>query len=353
MFFVRLLLLGCLVLGAFTSRGQHQEAAQARALGFTLFRIPFQDSTLTFLVSGVDLDRKPRKPVVLLCQGGGARPLITTGNSGAAFMGWPFDLKAYQGRYHFVVIARPGVPLVAERRLLSREQEYLEVGTDAPPAAYLERDTRGYHVQAARQVLRYLRRQSWVDRRLTAVVGGGQGCHVATRLATADRHVTHLAFYGAMPAGPLPQLVHELREAQLQRRLTPASAQRRIDSVYAAYQSLIELRDPAAMSGVAWRNTVSLARYPAVDELPRVRVPLLIAYGTAEPSAWLLDQLPLEFARRGQRNLTLLPYPGLDERFLLTGRSPQEPPRWYGNVAWADLMNWLAGAASSSNRPGR
>lgn len=341
--FFLLLLLVTLPLAA---RADH-EAAVARQLGFRLVRLAHRGETVSFLVAGDSSALQQRKPVLLFCQGSETSPLITVDEKGPFFIGWSFDFKAYQSRYHVVVIGKPGVPVVAPVAALDpASYSYLDPATRAMPAFLQACDTREYYADTAEAVLRYLRRQSWTDPRQTVVMGGSQGYHVAARLARLDRHVTHAVLFSSNPYSRLHQYVSDARAEQYRGHLTPEQAQGRIDTLYTQYRALMAGTQAAAEPafGAHWRNWVSFTKHAAVDELLQLRIPVLVAYGTADVGSALNDLLPFEFMRCGKTNLTLRPYPGLTHQFLqpLPDKNGQpQRPEYKGNDVLRDVMQWL------------
>jgi hypothetical protein len=51
------------------------------------------------------------------------------------------DLKPYQDRYHFVIVSKPALPLVAPLSALSPGLDYMDPGTREVPDAFVAHDT--------------------------------------------------------------------------------------------------------------------------------------------------------------------------------------------------------------------
>ncbi|MFD1469167.1 hypothetical protein ACFQ48_13110 [Hymenobacter caeli] len=323
------------------------DADLAAKLGFKLIRLAQRGETTSFLVAGTPAQLRQRKPVVVLCQGSEVRPLIAVDDKGPFFIGWPGDLKSYQDRYHFVIVGKPGLPLVAPVAALTPAMDYADPATGRAPLAWLAHDTPQQYAATAEAVLRYLRRQPWVDPHNTAVVGVSQGYHTAVWLAKRDCHVTHAALLASNPYSRLHQYVAEVRAEQYRGTLAPARAQSQVDSLYLQYRALVAGTEAAARpwNGDFWRNWVSVTKYAAIDAMLRLRIPLFVGYGTADIGSALNDILPFEFDRRGKTNLTLHAYPGLDHHFTLPLPAKDghpQAPEWHGDEVFKDVMAWLA-----------
>lgn len=69
------------------------------------------------------------------------RPLFVQYPQGPRFVGWSMDLKPYQDRYHFVIVSKPALPLVAPLSALSPGLDYMDPGTREVPDAFVAHDT--------------------------------------------------------------------------------------------------------------------------------------------------------------------------------------------------------------------
>lgn len=327
----------------------------ATKLGFKLIRIPHQGQQLSFLVAGTPEQLRQRKPVIVLCQGSEVRPLFVQYPQGPHFVGWSMDLKPYQDRYHFVIVSKPSLPLVAPLSALSPSLDYMDPVTHEVPDAFVAHDTPQQYAADAEAVLRYLRRQPWVDPANTTAIGFSQGYHTAVRLAALDRHVTHAALLSSNPYSRLHQYVSDARAAQYRGELTPVRAQGQIDSLYLEYRDMMRGTEAAARPWVRqhWRNWIAVTKYATVDTMLQLRIPLFVGYGTADIGSASNDVLPFEFARRGKTNLTLHAYPGLDHHLAITRLGPNgkpQEPEWHDDDVLKDVMAWLAAPTANARQ---
>lgn len=349
-------LCGCLLVLFAVPMAQADEAEDiATKLGFTLIRIPHQGQPLSFLVAGTPEQLRQRKPVIVLCQGSEVRPLFVQYPDGPAFVGWPMDLKPYQDRYHFVIVSKPVLPLVAPLSALSPGLDYMDPMTHEVPDAFVAHDTPQQYAADAEAVLRYLRQQPWVDPANTTAIGISQGYHTAVRLAVLDRHVTHAALLSSNPYSRLHQYVSDARAAQYRGELTPARAQSQIDSLYLEYRDLMRGTEAAARPWVRqhWRNWIAVTKYATVDTMLQLHIPLFVGYGTADIGSASNDMLPFEFARRGKTNLTLHAYPGLDHHLAIKRLGPDgksQVPEWHDDDVLKDVMAWLTAPTTPNLR---
>ena len=110
------------------------------------------NDTISFIHSNLN---EKSKPTIIFIQG--SLPIsIVLKEKELIWANLPFDYKKYISKINFVLINRKGVPLISEYNDYERIQ-------NNPSKEYLENDNLYYRVFQVEEVLKYLKKQKWVD----------------------------------------------------------------------------------------------------------------------------------------------------------------------------------------------
>lgn len=309
----------------------------------TLFSIEQKRDTIDFIV--VDTVLNEKKPIFLWCQGSLPVPLFCEVDGyGYYFIGGGisnFDQKEIVKNYHLVIISMPKTPVLAKKENLNSSFQYIPNAANQNQflTSYVEADYLDNYVQRASVVLKFLKKQKWVNNEALVVAGHSQGTKIATKIAVENKRVTHLGMFAANPFGRIDQYV---REARLNAQMGLISWER-ADSImndnYAFYNEINNEDSIAANpSLIAWK-TFTETYY---DDWLSLDIPIYLAYGTEDRTADLCDIVPLFFIEKNKNNLTLKRYLGLEHNFFeLTpdGRTNYEKGHW--NEVMKSFVNWL------------
>ena len=96
------------------------------SIGFELHSIDDKKGQIEYLVSKNRGADSP-KPVIVFCQGSLPKPLIINTPQGVAGI-FPFNHFAYDKRFRFLIISKPGIPIMPKSSLLDQRYNYLENG---------------------------------------------------------------------------------------------------------------------------------------------------------------------------------------------------------------------------------
>ncbi|GAB2573270.1 hypothetical protein [Spirosoma areae] len=313
-----------------------------------IFNLPDGKDTTTFIVFGSKEDLKIKKPLFLFRQGSQPMPIIQV-DAGKYYVGAPFKFRDYKNEYHFVMISKPGVQLVADVSFLNEYQQAISRAN--PPKKfvsdkYVANNYRERYVAQCNQVINYLMKQTWINARKVVYCGGSEGFTVGADLvANHNRYVTHTILLSGHAGRRFETNIYGIREQVERGEMTPKQGQEMIESLYAWWADI--QKHPTALTNApadTYRAWQSFSIH-SLDNLLRINTPLYIAYGTADKEiAPSLDYLPLEFIARGKKNLTLKPYFDHDHQFFRMKRDVSGKiidKEYRGDDVAKEWMDWL------------
>ena len=307
--------------------------------GFSAFALPSSVDSIRLIVADTSAALRKRKPVFLFIQGSLPTPLLLH-NGEVAYSPFPFDIKPYQNDYHFVVVSKPGLPVLSHLSVLNQQYCYLDPVTKRPPKTYLEQNYLDAYVQQHQQVVDWLRQQKWVDASKIVVCGGSQGARVAAHLAAAEPAITHLIYYSGNPNGRMDEEVRKIQRDEMLGKTTPEEAVEKLESLQAYWKWAFEnAQSTEAEQGDSPKTSTSFSISSRAC-LTSLNIPILVAYGTADLTAAPCATLPIDFFRLNKTNLTLKAYPKYDHHFFKQSLDNKEP-EYKLDEAFQEWMLWI------------
>ncbi|WP_080054060.1 dienelactone hydrolase family protein [Spirosoma aerolatum] len=314
-----------------------------------VFHLPDGKDTTTFIVFGTKEDLKVRKPLFLFRQGSQPMPLIVQDSGKYYIIASPFHFRPYKNSYHFVMVQKPGVRLVATQQFLDNYQKAMHTGNATPEfisQKYIENNYRERYVAQCNQVINYLVKQPWVDTRKVVFCGGSEGFTVGADLvANYNRYITHTILFSGHAGRRFENPIYSTRQQIEKGEISAEEGQKQIESLYAWWADI--QKHPTALTnspGDTYRAWKSFS-IRNLDNLLRINTPLYIAYGTADKEiAPGLDYLPLEFIEHGKANLTLKAYHDHDHQFFKLKRDSTRQiidKEYNGEAVAKEWMEWL------------
>ncbi|WP_439879691.1 alpha/beta hydrolase family protein [Pontibacter sp. MBLB2868] len=304
--------------------------------GYRHLQMNYKQDPVDILVMSRKGDEQTVKPVLLFDQGSQARPLILLNDDGKPFMLFPFKADSLLQGYHLVIISKPYVPLIAYRRDL-KHGAYADPKTGIPSAQFYSRDNVDYYVSRAQEVIKYLKKQQWVQKDKLVMAGPSAGSTVAAKLALECKDVTHLIYSGGNPFGRMASMISQARE---QEDSTGTSS----EEAFRYWETIVD--DPtsvASQGGDAYRTTYTFSQ-PPMGYLMKLKIPVLVTYGTKDHGVTFNDYLRLETIRKGKNNFTFKPYIGVEHNYFGFDKEGNVD---YDKFGWdqvaQDWQAWLGG----------
>jgi hypothetical protein len=307
----------------------------------TSFKISDKNEKIEFNVFDTELTQK--KPIFLWCQGSLPYPIyVNSKEEGIWLIGGGisnFDVSKIVKNYHLVIISMPQTPLIADEKEINESYWYFGNSKDKniPTLEFQKVDYLENYVNRGLKVLKFLKKQNWVDNSKLIVAGSSQGSKVATKIAVANKNVTKLGLFSANPFGRIDQNIRDYRKDAEQNRITWDKANEGIEKEYQIFRDAYDPKKLAEKPNlIAWKSF----SVPLLDDWLNLNKPIYLAYGTHDIASDLNDIVPLYFIREHKDNLTLKRYLNLEHNFFAVenGRPNHEKPHWEGVMN--DFVAW-------------
>lgn len=296
------------------------------------YSIKDKNNTIEFIVLDKQLSQK--KPVLLWCQGSLPYPIyVDSPNEGLWIIGGGitnFDTEYIKKYYHLVIISMPETPLIAQENEINDSYWYFGdskkkniPSTDFQKADYLEN-----YVDRGIKVLKFLKKQKWVDSSKLIVAGHSQGSKVASKIAIKYKGVSKLGLFSANPIGRIDQNIRTLRKKAESNVISWEEADKAMNEEYQFYKDSFDSekvkQNPDLLS---WKSFSE----PLIFDWLSFNKPIYLAYGTNDIASDLCDLVPLYFIRAKKDNLTYKKYLNMDHNFYEVtemGNSNQKKEHW-------------------------
>jgi pimeloyl-ACP methyl ester carboxylesterase len=290
---------------------------QARIEGtsYTHFQIKLKTDTINFVIADTNLTVS--KPLLLFCQGSLPVPLfIDFGKKDI----WPvplnnFNLEELNKNYHVAVISMPKTPLVAKKNQLNSGFSYVTDTADqySYSTEFIKANDLDNYVNRANKVLKFLKKQKWIQSGKIIVAGHSQGAPIAKQIALENKNVTQLGLFGVNPFGRIDQMIRTARLNAHLGKITWEEADSRMNYYYETFKYANNSDSTKQNPNL---KTLKSFSKPFYNDLLKLDIPIYIAYGTEDRIADLCDLMPLYFIAEGKNNLTLKRYIHLDHNFF-------------------------------------
>ena len=274
-----------------------------------------------------------KKPVFFFCQGSMPQPLIKFDEQGTYGL-FPFNPDSLKTQYHLVIIGKPGVPLISYVNDLNDNFMYLD-STGNIPKAYAENNLPDYYVSRNKSIIKYLRKLPWVDKSELVIAGHSEGSTIAAKMALKIPHVTHLIYSGGNPMGRIMSMIQRSRSIE-----SDSTALGENEFIY--WQKAVDNKTNLdASQGDTDKATYEFST-PLFDDLLKLKIPVLVSYGTKDYSAPFNDYLRVEAIRRNKSNFEFKAYIGAEHNYfpLLNDGKPNYEVFNWDKVAH-DWLLWI------------
>jgi len=285
----------------------------------------YNSDSVHVVIKSADGEENKKKPIFLFIQGSLPKPLFLIEKEDI-YEVFPFNPEILTDKYHLVIIGKPYIPLSADVKNLGQHYSYIEDSTGKFPKAYSDRNLPEYYVDRNIEILKYLLKQDWVDKDKLIISGHSEGSNIAARIASKFKKVSHLIFASGNPYGRIASIINQSRSRESYDDSTHYA-----ENDFQYWQNVIDNNeDMDDTYGDTYRATYDFSE-PPINFLEKLKIPVLIVYGTKDWSATHIDLMRIDFMRKKKSNFTYYPLVGTEHNFFPkddTGKINHEIFNW-------------------------
>ena len=223
---------------------------------------------------------------------------------------------------------------------ITNRGEYNDPKTGHFPAKYQELNNIDYYANRDAQVLKFLKKQPWVDSKKMVIAGHSEGGTIVAKLATISKDVTHVISSSANPFGQMATIVYSTRKYD-------DSVGTSVNEQFDYWEKLVNRSTeiplaPGYTHEQMFKYLLS-ANQPSFNNFQKIKVPVLVTYGTKDNCAPFNDYMRIAMIREKKKNFTFKDYQGLEHNyFKVDANGKGIPDRGIGWTQTAkDWKAWL------------
>ncbi|MFA6334376.1 MAG: acyl-CoA thioester hydrolase/BAAT C-terminal domain-containing protein [Bacteroidales bacterium] len=312
------------------------QTKSAKDFGFHHLQFNYKSDKVDILIKSKKGEENKKKPLFFFCQGSLPKPLIKY--DGQIVYGvFPFNSDSLAKNYHLVIVGKPYIPLISDVKTLGNNFNCIDSITGVFPEKYSERNLLEYYVDRNIQIIKFLQKQKWVSNKQLVVAGHSEGSTVAAKMASTSPMVTHLIYSGGNPMGRIMSIIQQSRANE-----TDTDSTRYAEDEIKYWQSVVANKTSMdASQGDTHKATYQFSQ-PPIEYLEKLKIPVLICYGTKDWSAPYNDFLRVDVIRKKKKNFQFNPYIGTEHNYfpLSADNKPNYEIFNWDKVA-SDWLKWL------------
>jgi pimeloyl-ACP methyl ester carboxylesterase len=292
--------------------------------GYRFFEMVYKGDTVQMLVKSKKGEEEKPKPLLLFCQGSVPHPLIMWSDKGTYGV-FPFNPDSLIDAFHIAIVSKPCIPVMGEEKKLGKEMAYID-STGKTPTAYYARNYLDYYVNRNIAVIEFLQHKQFISKQQLVLAGHSEGSTIVAKLAYKCSRVTHLIYSGGNPLGRITSIVKQNRDQE-----TDTDSTRYAERVFTEWKRIAD--DPMntdASDGDPNKTTYSFSE-PPYTWLSKLKIPVLVCYGTKDWTSPYCDYLRIEMMRQHKNNFTFKAYIGTEHNYF--------PVQANGSVNY-NVFNW-------------
>lgn len=301
--------------------------------GFQHIEYIYNKTKVDILIKSKQGEEKIKKPIIFFCQGSLPQPLIKYDENGLYGV-FPFSPEIFLNQFHLVIVGKPFIPLIAEVKTLGNNYTYKD-STGKVPQGYSVRNHLKYYVERNIDILKYLRKQTWVSNEKLIVAGHSEGSTIASMMAVQYNSITHLIYSGGNPMGRIMSIIQ-------QRRAEENDSSRLAELEFDYWKDIVSNNESETFeNGDSYKTTYGFS-IPVYPHLLKLKIPTMMTYGTKDWNTPYMDFLRAEALRLNKTNMTFKAFVGTEHNYFPLsndGRPNYNIYNW-DNVA-SDWLNWI------------
>ncbi|GAA4275548.1 alpha/beta hydrolase family protein [Aquimarina mytili] len=321
----------------------YSQKTSPKDYGYKHFITVQKKDTINFIVRSRSKGRLQKKPVFIFIQDTLPSPLITHDGK-SHFPPYPFSSKILEEEYHILTISKPGLPVISLFEDLGKQYRYIDKLTGQPPKEYLQNNNLEYYVKNHTAVLKFLRKQDWVDDSKIIVAGHGQqGSSIAIKLAATHSDISHVIYSGGIPY--YSKILSEIREKRRYlglRELKPLIKDTIQETDVVQFEDWAKAMDLKTLSqGNQQKGLLSFSENLNTC-FKKLDIPILVSYGARDIVSPYNDLLRIEMIKYNKDNVEFRAYDGLGANYFPFEKGEFYPMLEYWDLVAEDWKKWLS-----------
>lgn len=300
--------------------------------GYRHLQLNYKSDLVDILIASKKGEEEKPKPIFLFCQGSLPVPGIVYDEAGASSP-FPFSSDLISQKFHLVYISKPGIPPIAKASELRPDYTFTD-STGNFPTYYLQRNYLDYYVNRNTEIIKQLQKMEWVSTDKLVVAGHSEGATIAAKLALENKSVTHLIFASGNPMGRIMSMIGRSRKHE-------NDSTHLAENDFGYWEYL--LTENEKNDSIDWYAKTDYSfSIPPMDYLKKLKIPILISYGTIDYSAPFNDYFRVWCLQNNKSNINFKSYVGLEHNYFGTDSNGNAD---YNQFNWdkvaTDWYNWI------------
>jgi pimeloyl-ACP methyl ester carboxylesterase len=248
------------------------------------------------------------KPLLIYLDGSGPYPLFQRMKQGYGST-MLIQEKSLLSKFNLVLISKPGVPFVDDMEM----DTATGMPIYEPPEEYTQRLSLDWRVNSTKGVIDELLGKHGLTPTKVIVIGVSEGFHVGAKLAAIEPRITHVGLFVGNGLNQFYDFMIAERMRAERGERTAVDAQTEIEQLLETAKEIYADPDSTEKHwmGHTYKRWASFGSSAPLEHLLKIKSPVFVACCSLDKNTSIVsaDYIPLEFAKRGKKNLTYKVYP--------------------------------------------
>jgi len=293
----------------------------------------YKSDKVDILVKSKKGDENKKKPLLFFCQGSLPRPLIMYDEK-HTYQVFPFIPDSFIVKYHLVIVGKPYIPIIRDIKTLNSNYCYVDSNGNYTKE-YSDRNLLDYYVDRNIEIIKYLQKQNWVSNKQLVLIGHSEGSTVAAKMASCSHVATCLIYSSGNPMGRIMSIIQQSRANETD------SLKSGEEMIEYWRNIVVDKTNMDATHHDTFKATYGFS-YPPIEYLEKLKIPVLICYGTKDWCAPFVDFMRVDFIRKVKTNFQFNPYIGTEHNYypITNENKPNYDISYWDKVA-NDWLKWI------------
>jgi len=309
---------------------------KAEDFGFRYFQYIIENDTVEVLVKSKKGEENIKKPLFFSVQGSLAIPLIIHNGKNRTIYSTTEE-GFVEDDYHLAIVNKSGIPLIAHKDSLVDQREFfIDKENYIYPEKYVKNNNLEYYVHRNLKIIDSLQKEKWVDTTKLIVSGHSQGSSIALFMCDKSTKPTHLIYSSGLPYySTILALLHRERMKE------KYESNPKVKKIFNTWKEVVN--DPTNYKNSNRDSNLMLSSFSQNESevLKRVKIPILISYGTKDESSPYQDMFQIETIKERITNITFLSYVGLGHTYQRSNPEKENKKTDYLVDVVNDWLKWL------------